>query len=73
MRLPRANHPIYKLLNTALILIGMLVLVYHGVDQGHIPKTVDTEDGIGAIGLLALANLGRMLLNGRLSGDHKNP
>lgn len=64
MTLPPADHPIYKVLQAAISVIGLAILVTHGMDGGHVGTGLDLEDASGGVGLLAGANLVRQLLKG---------
>lgn len=64
LTLPPADHPLWKILQSLICLIGLAILVTHGVDGGHVGVGLDPEDGAGAIGLLAGGNLLRTLLKG---------
>ena len=61
MTLPPADHPIWKLLQALVSLVGLAILVMHGVDGGH-AGGVDVEDGAGALGLGAAGHLAYRLL-----------
>lgn len=60
MTLPPADHPIWKLLQTVVCVVGLAVLTMHGVDGGH-GAGLDVEDVSGGVGALAGANLLRQL------------
>ena len=50
MRLWPANHPIWKLAQSIVALVGLSIVAFHGIDGGHIGG-VDLEDGAGVAGL----------------------
>lgn len=50
MTLPPKDHPIWKVLQGAISLVGLLILVIHGVDGGH-TTGLDASDGAGAVGV----------------------
>lgn len=57
MTLPPSDHPVWKILQGLISLVGLAILATHGIDGGH-TGGVDVEDGAGVVGL---GVAGRML------------
>ena len=59
-----ADHPIWKVAQSVVGVIGLTILVTHGVDGGHQSTGLDREDLAGAVGMVAAGNVARQLLKG---------
>lgn len=57
MPIPPADHPLWKVLQSSVAVIGLSVMVLHGMDGGHTVGAVDVEDGASLIGIGAAAKL----------------
>ena len=50
MTWPEKDHPAWKLAQSIVALVGLAILVFHGIDGGH-AGGVDVEDGAGVAAL----------------------
>ena len=56
MPLPPSDHPLWKILHLGIAVVGVTILITHGVEGTH-AAGLDTEDAAGMVGVASAARL----------------